>query len=131
MAVSGSRTRDLLDRQLSAALALRPDIASVVIGVNDTLRRTFDIHAVAARLDQVYGGVPGAGRGAAHRVPVRPRDDARPARGVRQAARPAAARRQHRRARPVRASRGRPSARLGRGLADGPRDVERGPAAPR
>ena len=31
-----------------------PDIVSVVIGVNDTLRCTFDIHAVAARLDQVY-----------------------------------------------------------------------------
>ncbi|UUU35318.1 SGNH/GDSL hydrolase family protein [Streptomyces sp. CA-210063] len=55
LAVSGSQTRDVLDRQLSAALALRPDLASVVIGVNDTLRCTFDIHAVAARLDEVYG----------------------------------------------------------------------------
>ncbi|MBZ3902321.1 SGNH/GDSL hydrolase family protein [Streptomyces griseiscabiei] len=55
LAVSGSQTRDVLDRQLSAALALRPDIASVVIGVNDTLRCTFDIHAVAARLDEIYG----------------------------------------------------------------------------
>ncbi|WP_327723533.1 SGNH/GDSL hydrolase family protein [Streptomyces europaeiscabiei] len=55
LAVSGSQTRDVLDRQLSAALALRPDIASVVVGVNDTLRRTFDIHAVAARLDEIYG----------------------------------------------------------------------------
>ncbi|MGJ5829582.1 SGNH/GDSL hydrolase family protein [Streptomyces ossamyceticus] len=57
LAVSGSQTRDVLERQLSAALALRPDIASVVIGVNDTLRRTFDIHAVAARLDEVYGAL--------------------------------------------------------------------------
>ncbi|MGW0844759.1 SGNH/GDSL hydrolase family protein [Streptomyces sp. NPDC002787] len=55
LAVSGSQTRDVLDRQLSAALALGPDIASVVIGVNDTLRCTFDIHAVAARLDEIYG----------------------------------------------------------------------------
>ncbi|MFE7840757.1 SGNH/GDSL hydrolase family protein [Streptomyces sp. NPDC057474] len=55
LAVSGSQTRDVLDRQLSAALALRPDIVSVVIGVNDTLRCTFDIHAVAARLDEIYG----------------------------------------------------------------------------
>ncbi|MEH0632263.1 SGNH/GDSL hydrolase family protein [Streptomyces bottropensis] len=55
LAVSGARTRDVLDGQLAAALALRPDIASVVIGVNDTLRRTFDIHAVAARLDEIYG----------------------------------------------------------------------------
>ncbi|GAB2914692.1 SGNH/GDSL hydrolase family protein [Streptomyces heilongjiangensis] len=55
LAVSGSQTRDVQERQLSAALALRPDIASVVVGVNDTLRCTFDIHAVAARLDEVYG----------------------------------------------------------------------------
>lgn len=54
LAVSGSQTRDVLERQTPAALALRPDVVSVVIGVNDTLRCTFDIHAVAARLDEVY-----------------------------------------------------------------------------
>ncbi|BBC38084.1 Lipase [Streptomyces graminofaciens] len=57
LAVSGSQTRDVLERQLPAALALRPDLVSVVIGVNDTLRRTFDIHAVAARLDEVYAAL--------------------------------------------------------------------------
>lgn len=55
LAASGSQTRDVLERQPSAALDLRPDIASGVIGVNDTLRRTYDIHAVAVRLDEVYG----------------------------------------------------------------------------
>lgn len=54
LAVSGAQTRDVLERQTPAALALGPDVVSVVIGVNDTLRCTFDIHAVAARLDQVY-----------------------------------------------------------------------------
>jgi lysophospholipase L1-like esterase len=54
LAESGAQTRDVLERQLPAALALRPDLASVVVGVNDTLRCTFDIHAVAARLDAVY-----------------------------------------------------------------------------
>lgn len=54
LAVSGAQTRDVLERQTPAALALNPDVVSVVIGVNDTLRCTFDIHAVAARLDQVY-----------------------------------------------------------------------------
>ena len=54
-AVSGAQTRDVVERQLPDALALRPDIVSVVVGVNDTLRCTFDIHAVAARLDTVYG----------------------------------------------------------------------------
>ncbi|MFB7500247.1 SGNH/GDSL hydrolase family protein [Streptomyces sp. NPDC056161] len=54
LAVSGAQTRDVLERQTPDALGLRPDVASVVIGVNDTLRCTFDIHAVAARLDEVY-----------------------------------------------------------------------------
>lgn len=55
LAVSGAQTRDVLERQLAVGLALRPDLVSVVVGVNDTLRCTFDIHAVAARLDTVYG----------------------------------------------------------------------------
>ncbi|MQY39186.1 hypothetical protein SRB17_72080 [Streptomyces sp. RB17] len=54
LAVSGAQTRDVLERQTPAALVLRPDLVSVVIGVNDTLRRTFDIQAVAAHLDAVY-----------------------------------------------------------------------------
>ncbi|MFF1741097.1 SGNH/GDSL hydrolase family protein [Streptomyces mirabilis] len=54
LAVSGAQTRDVLERQTPAALALAPDVVSVVIGVNDTLRCTFDIHAVATRLDRVY-----------------------------------------------------------------------------
>jgi lysophospholipase L1-like esterase len=55
LAVSGAQTGDVLTRQLPAALAFTPDLASVVVGVNDTLRRTFDIRAVAAHLDAVYG----------------------------------------------------------------------------
>ncbi|MET7693640.1 SGNH/GDSL hydrolase family protein [Streptomyces sp. NPDC005483] len=54
LAVSGAQTRDVLERQLPAGLAGRPDVVSVVVGVNDTLRCTFDIHAVAARLDTIY-----------------------------------------------------------------------------
>ncbi|WP_405739420.1 SGNH/GDSL hydrolase family protein [Streptomyces sp. NBC_00028] len=61
LAVSGAQTRDVLERQLPAGLALRPDVVSVVIGVNDTLRCTFDIHAVAARLDAVYAAVTAQG----------------------------------------------------------------------
>jgi lysophospholipase L1-like esterase len=57
LAVSGAQTRDVARRQLPAALALRPDLASVVVGVNDTLRHTFDIRSVAARLDAVYGAL--------------------------------------------------------------------------
>ncbi len=61
LAVSGAQTGDVLERQLPGALALRPDVASVVIGVNDTLRCTFDIQAVAARLDTVYEAFTGQG----------------------------------------------------------------------
>lgn len=61
LAVSGAQTRDVLERQLPAGLALRPDIVSVVAGVNDTLRRTFDIGAVAAGLDAVYAAFAGQG----------------------------------------------------------------------
>ncbi|KOV62823.1 SGNH/GDSL hydrolase family protein [Streptomyces sp. MMG1121] len=57
LAVSGAQTRDVLERQTPAALELRPDIASVVIGVNDTLRHTFDIRAVAAHLDEAYAAL--------------------------------------------------------------------------
>lgn len=55
LAVSGAQTRDVLERQLPLALELRPDVVSVLVGVNDTLRCTFDIRAVATRLDTVYG----------------------------------------------------------------------------
>ncbi|WP_166023900.1 SGNH/GDSL hydrolase family protein [Streptomyces chilikensis] len=57
LAVSGALTRDVADRQLPVALELRPDLVSVVVGVNDTLRGSFDIHAVARRLDTVYAAV--------------------------------------------------------------------------
>ncbi|MFG2605503.1 SGNH/GDSL hydrolase family protein [Streptomyces sp. NPDC048514] len=61
LAVSGAQTRDVLERQTPAALLLRPDLASVVVGVNDTLRHTFDIHAVAADLDRVYATLTARG----------------------------------------------------------------------
>lgn len=54
LAVSGAQTRDVLETQLPAALELRPDVASVLVGVNDTLRNTFDIEKIAQRLDKVY-----------------------------------------------------------------------------
>jgi lysophospholipase L1-like esterase len=61
LAVSGAQTREVLELQTPAGLELKPDIASVVIGVNDTLRCTFDIHAVAERLDKVYAAFTGQG----------------------------------------------------------------------
>ncbi|WP_405655280.1 SGNH/GDSL hydrolase family protein [Streptomyces sp. RK9] len=61
LAVSGAQTCDVHARQTPRAVALRPDVVSVVVGVNDTLRCTFDIRAVAARLDEVYGAVTADG----------------------------------------------------------------------
>ncbi|MFJ9542111.1 SGNH/GDSL hydrolase family protein [Streptomyces sp. NPDC101225] len=61
LAVSGAQTREVLEVQTPAGLELKPDIASVVIGVNDTLRCTFDIRAVAERLDAVYAAFTGQG----------------------------------------------------------------------
>ena len=61
LAVSGAQSRDVLERQTPAGLALNPDVVSVVIGVNDTLRCTFDIQALAARLDEVYAAFTAQG----------------------------------------------------------------------
>ncbi|MCF2128761.1 SGNH/GDSL hydrolase family protein [Strepomyces sp. STD 3.1] len=61
LARSGAQTVDVAERQLPAGLALHPDLVSVVVGVNDTLRRTFDLGAVAARLDTVYAACTGRG----------------------------------------------------------------------
>ncbi|MGW2560811.1 SGNH/GDSL hydrolase family protein [Streptomyces sp. NPDC001514] len=52
-AVSGALTRDVHENQTPEVLAYTPDIASVVVGVNDTLRHTFDIHDLAFRLNKV------------------------------------------------------------------------------
>ncbi|MFF0752426.1 SGNH/GDSL hydrolase family protein [Streptomyces sp. NPDC004267] len=58
---SGAQSRDVAETQLPAALALRPQLASVVVGVNDTLRRTFDIGLLARRLDRVCAELTAAG----------------------------------------------------------------------
>jgi lysophospholipase L1-like esterase len=42
LAIRGRTTRQILDEQLQPALAMRPDLATVVAGTNDALRRRFD-----------------------------------------------------------------------------------------
>ncbi len=126
LAESGAQTRDVLERQLPAALALRPDLVSVVVGVNDTLRRTFDIRDVAARLDQVYAAC--TGQGALLLTACLPDPGGMlglPGALARPPARPAAAGGEHRGARPVRPVRRGASARLRGGLDWRPGDVER------
>ncbi|MFI8517929.1 SGNH/GDSL hydrolase family protein [Streptomyces sp. NPDC085481] len=61
LAESGAQSREVAERQLPAALALEPQLASVVVGVNDTLRRTFDIERLARSLDRVCGELAASG----------------------------------------------------------------------
>src|SRR6201981_3574970 len=42
LAVLGAQAKHVERDQLPAALELRPDVASVVVGINDTLRAGFD-----------------------------------------------------------------------------------------
>ncbi|CAB4706858.1 MAG: SGNH/GDSL hydrolase family protein [Actinobacteria bacterium] len=42
LAVSGATARCVRERQLDEALAHRPDLASLVVGINDTMRSTWD-----------------------------------------------------------------------------------------
>lgn len=60
-ATSGALTRDVRAVQTPAALAFAPDIASVVVGVNDTLRRSFDIASIARALDEVCAALTARG----------------------------------------------------------------------
>ncbi|MGW7468662.1 SGNH/GDSL hydrolase family protein [Streptomyces xantholiticus] len=61
LAASGALSRDVAEDQAPAAVAFAPDIASVVVGVNDTLRRTFDIADLARRFDDVCSALAARG----------------------------------------------------------------------
>jgi lysophospholipase L1-like esterase len=51
LAVRGRRISQVREEQLGPALALRPDFATVVAGINDLLRRHFDAAATAGHLE--------------------------------------------------------------------------------
>lgn len=53
LAVRGRRTRQIKDDQLPRAVAMRPDLATVVSGTNDMLRPSFDAEAVAADVEEM------------------------------------------------------------------------------
>ena len=54
LAVRGKRTAEIRETQLARALALEPDLASVVSGVNDVVRPRADLGAVANDLEAMY-----------------------------------------------------------------------------
>lgn len=61
LAISGALTHDVAQRQLPRALELRPDVATVVVGVNDTLRGSFDPVRIGHALDATVAALRGVG----------------------------------------------------------------------
>jgi lysophospholipase L1-like esterase len=60
LAGNGARIADVERDQLPRALQLRPDVASVVVGVNDTLRPNFDPALIAAAFAHTVGALRAA-----------------------------------------------------------------------
>lgn len=61
LAVRGQLAGQVRTTQLDAALALRPDLATVVAGMNDLLRPRFDADATGAELEAMFAALTGAG----------------------------------------------------------------------
>ncbi len=61
LAVRGKLARQVRAEQLDAALALQPDLASLLSGLNDMLRRNVDVDAVAGEIDFIVGALRDAG----------------------------------------------------------------------
>ncbi|MFD5575570.1 SGNH/GDSL hydrolase family protein, partial [Streptomyces cadmiisoli] len=61
LAVRGRLAGQVHAEQLGPALALRPDLATVVAGVNDILRPRFDAAEVAGHLEEMFAALTAAG----------------------------------------------------------------------
>lgn len=61
LAIRGRLVKEVLDEQVPPALALRPDLTSLAVGVNDTLRRSFDLDASATALENGVRALRGSG----------------------------------------------------------------------
>ncbi|MER5731777.1 SGNH/GDSL hydrolase family protein [Streptomyces sp. NPDC002138] len=61
LAVRGRLSGQVRAEQLPAALALRPDLATVVAGVNDLLRPRFDPDETAGHLEAMFAALTGQG----------------------------------------------------------------------
>lgn len=61
LAVRGRLLPQIVAEQVPRALAMRPDLVSVVGGVNDLLRPTFDVGALHRRLDHAVARMRDAG----------------------------------------------------------------------
>lgn len=61
LAVGGCRARHVREVQLPAALELRPDLATVAVGMNDVLRHDFDLDAVVADVEHTVAALRQSG----------------------------------------------------------------------
>jgi lysophospholipase L1-like esterase len=61
LAVRGRSAGEIAATQLAPALAMRPHLATVVAGMNDLLRGSFDAARVAAAVAEMVHGLAGAG----------------------------------------------------------------------
>jgi lysophospholipase L1-like esterase len=61
LAVRGKLAGEVHAEQLAPALALRPDIVTVVAGLNDVLRTSFDAAAVAGHLEAMFAELTASG----------------------------------------------------------------------
>ena len=61
LATLGALAADVESAQLPAATKLKPDVASVVVGINDTLRGDFDPESTGAAVARTVAGLRAAG----------------------------------------------------------------------
>lgn len=61
LAIRGTCAREIHEGQLAAAVALAPDVATVVAGMNDLLRRRFDAEDVVGHLETMIRALRRAG----------------------------------------------------------------------
>jgi lysophospholipase L1-like esterase len=61
LAIRGRRIRDVLDEQLPQALAMRPDLMTVCVGMNDITRPGFLFDRALADLDLLYERLAASG----------------------------------------------------------------------
>jgi len=61
LGVRGRKAHEVHEQQLEPALALKPDLATVIAGINDVLRRHCDLDVVAGHLDAMIGELRATG----------------------------------------------------------------------
>src|SRR5258708_7068747 len=61
LAVRGRKAGQVRAEQLSPALAMRPDLATVVAGVNDVLRPSVDLDEVVGHLEAMFAALTAQG----------------------------------------------------------------------